>query len=247
MTAVLRRFDELWGPQIVGACADALEADGLAISLSVAEAPYAEPLWWTPGVAARFEDLQYTLGEGPGPEALRAGQHVLEPDLAGVLPSRWPALTPAAYKAGVRGACSYYLGTSAVRVGVMTVVTCRQHVFSLQHYLDALALVDRIITGLSRAAPQEMGLDTPDEDDTDLLWGPDADWPVVHQATGMVSAQLGLSLVDALARLRAYAYANDVLLIEVAQGVVARRIHIPGDEGNGRDWADEGEDDRLDP
>ncbi|MGK4592298.1 ANTAR domain-containing protein [Amycolatopsis sp. w19] len=46
----------------------------------------------------------------------------------------------------------------------------------------------------------------------------------VHQAAGVVSAQLEIGLPDALARLRAYAYLNDRKLDEVAEDVVRRRV-----------------------
>jgi len=48
----------------------------------------------------------------------------------------------------------------------------------------------------------------------------------VHQATGMISVQLEVSLAEALVRLRAHAYANDRPLNEVAADVVARRLRL---------------------
>jgi len=49
---------------------------------------------------------------------------------------------------------------------------------------------------------------------------------VVHQASGMVAVQLGVGVGEALARLRAYAFANDRLLTEVAEAVVARKLRL---------------------
>ena len=49
---------------------------------------------------------------------------------------------------------------------------------------------------------------------------------VVHQAAGMVSVQLGVSVAQALVRLRAYAFAQERLLADVAADVVARRLHF---------------------
>ena len=49
---------------------------------------------------------------------------------------------------------------------------------------------------------------------------------VVHQASGMVAAQLGASIAEGLIRLRAYAFANDRTLTEVAEAVVARRLRF---------------------
>lgn len=54
--------------------------------------------------------------------------------------------------------------------------------------------------------------------------------PEVHQATGMIIAQAGVSAAAAMFRLRAYAYAHDHRLRDVAARVVARRLHFhPGD------------------
>ena len=54
---------------------------------------------------------------------------------------------------------------------------------------------------------------------------------VVHQASGMVAAQLDVSVDQALIRLRAYAFGNDRALTEVGRDVVARRLRF--DDRNG--------------
>jgi len=46
----------------------------------------------------------------------------------------------------------------------------------------------------------------------------------VHQAQGMVMVDLGVSLVEALARMRAHAYATDQSLVELARAVVAGAV-----------------------
>ena len=51
----------------------------------------------------------------------------------------------------------------------------------------------------------------------------------IHQATGMVVAQLNLSAADAFARLRAYAFTEHQLLGDVARDVVARRLRFTED------------------
>jgi hypothetical protein len=49
---------------------------------------------------------------------------------------------------------------------------------------------------------------------------------VVHNAAGMVSVQLGVSVTEALIRLRAFAFSGDRLLADVAEDVVARRLRL---------------------
>jgi len=55
--------------------------------------------------------------------------------------------------------------------------------------------------------------------------GADFDY-VVHQATGMVAAQLEVSVGQALVRLCAYAFGNDRPLTDVAWDVVARKLRF---------------------
>jgi hypothetical protein len=54
---------------------------------------------------------------------------------------------------------------------------------------------------------------------------------VVHQASGMVAAQLDISIVHALIRLRAYAFGNDRAHTQVAKDVVARRLRFDEQSG----------------
>jgi hypothetical protein len=96
MADVLRSLRLGEGGDPAQACARALGAEGVALSLLVGADRTAEPLWCHPELSARFEELQFTLGEGPGPDAVRTGSPVLEPDLDRVRPERWPALLPAA-------------------------------------------------------------------------------------------------------------------------------------------------------
>jgi hypothetical protein len=66
--------------------------------------------------------------------------------------------------------------------------------------------------------------------------------PEVHQATGMIVAQLGVSAAVALIRLRAYAYAHEQRLRDVAANVVARRIRFHAEPvSDGTRANDEGE------
>ena len=55
----------------------------------------------------------------------------------------------------------------------------------------------------------------------------DADFHfVVHNAAGMVSVQEGISVTEALIRLRAFAFSHDRLLADVAEDIVARRLRL---------------------
>ena len=51
---------------------------------------------------------------------------------------------------------------------------------------------------------------------------------VVHQATGMIAAQLDATPADALARLRATAFQSGRSIYDIAQDVVERRVRLDG-------------------
>jgi len=48
----------------------------------------------------------------------------------------------------------------------------------------------------------------------------------VHNAAGIVSAQEGISVPEALIRLRAFAFSSDRRLADVARGVIAGRLRL---------------------
>ncbi|MFD9189459.1 ANTAR domain-containing protein [Streptomyces phaeochromogenes] len=203
------------------ACALALGAEGVALSLLVGNGRMAEPLWCHPEVSARFEELQFTLGEGPGPDAVRTGSPVLEPDLDRVRPDRWPALLPPARDMGVHGVCCFPLGIGAIRVGVLTVLCDGDRTMSVQQSADAIALAaaltGALLNGNGNGGPVlGVFLDRP----TGLHRA------AVHQATGMISVQIGGTMEEALLRLRAHAYSSERPLGEVADDVVARRLRF---------------------
>lgn len=49
---------------------------------------------------------------------------------------------------------------------------------------------------------------------------------VVHNAAGMVTVQLGVSVTEALIRLRAYAFSQNRQLADVAEDIVERRLRL---------------------
>ncbi|GHB77555.1 GAF domain-containing protein [Streptomyces xanthochromogenes] len=201
--------------QLAEICADLLNADGLAVSL-VLDMGHTELVWCHGTASAQFEDLQFTLGEGPGPDALASGHPVRVPDLAEVRPGRWPALLGALDGLPVRAVFAFPLGLGAIQVGVLTVVRNGPRALSAQETDDATALARlltaRFLGGGQGSNPQVLHR------------------AVVHQATGMVSVQLDRPLAEALMRLRAYAYAHGRPITEVAQDVVARRLRFNDDE-----------------
>ena len=183
--------------------------DGMRGVAAVSEPAY-EPL----------EELQFSLGEGPCLDAFASRQPVLVPDLSDGAMGRWPGYAPALHDNGVRAVFAFPLQIGAARLGALDVFRGEVGSLTADQFRDALTFADVAVTtlldGQAEAAPGSAadGLD-------DEVVGQRAE---LFQAQGMVAVQLGISLVDALARLRAYAYAEDRALGDVARDVVARRV-----------------------
>jgi hypothetical protein len=60
----------------------------------------------------------------------------------------------------------------------------------------------------------------------ELLAATGTDRIVIHQATGMIAAQLEDTIANALARLRAAAFASGRSMYDLAQDVVERRVRF---------------------
>lgn len=210
---------------VVTACADALEAAGAGLSLTRGSSPR-EPVVASTEAAEELEELQFTLGEGPGAEAAAGRGPVLSPDLT--RPSaqrRWPAFAPAAADRGVRGMFAFPVAAGAALVGVLDVYRTRPGGLTADQFADGLVFAD---TALAMAL-DERGRAPADPDGLAGSVVVNDRRAQVHQATGMVAAQLGVPVPDALAALRARAYASGRSLADLAADVLARRVRLgPG-------------------
>jgi GAF domain/ANTAR domain len=180
----------------------------------------------TTHLAAELEELQFTLGEGPGTDAFRSGNPVLVADLAAPdWRGWWPGFTVAAVETGAAALFAFPLAQGAIRVGVLGLYRQRPGSLSPGALADALGCADAALLLLlnSRA-----GVD--DDGDGWAQNGSADDHAQVYQATGMVSAQRGTALEEALALLRAYAFSHDQTLDEVAAAVVSRRLRLDPEE-----------------
>lgn len=175
----------------------------------------------TDPATAAVQELQMALGEGPCLDAWALREPVVEADLADPTVVRWPAFAGAEATAGVGAVFAFPISLGAIRIGVL--LLCREHrgALSSSEIGQALVLADlaaHVVLGL-QAGAQPGGL--PDALSDELLH-----WPEVHQATGMLSVQLAVSLDDAFVRLRGYAFRHNRPVRAVANDVVARRLQI---------------------
>ncbi len=172
-------------------------------------------------VSRTIEELQFALGEGPCRDANRDQRPVLEPDLRAPAEARWPAFSPLVVEAGGRAVFAFPLRLGAARLGALDLYRDRPGRLTDEQHADALVLADVVteaILLMQSAAPAGL-LAAALADEADLH-------PVVHQATGMVAAQLEASVGEALVRLKAFAFGNGRALDEVAKDVLAGTLRF---------------------
>lgn len=194
--------------------------DGAGVMLISGDLPVGT-LWTTDEISDRIEQFQFAFGEGPGVDAYRDGGVVGEPDLAEPGVNRWPVFTPAALAAGAGAVFGFPLTVGAARFGVLDFYRQVTGPLSDSQYVRALGMARLIaywMLQVQSTAPAGQ-LAPALARDLDLH-------AVVHNAAGAVSFQLAVSGTEALLRLRAYAFAHDRALHEVAEEIVARRLQL---------------------
>jgi len=225
-------------------CRQATEMSGVGLALMGGGAG-AGILVATSGHAQEMEDLQFELGEGPCMDASRLGRPVLCPDLALDGHARWPAFTPGARRAGVAAAFTFPLQVGAIALGVLDLYRDRRGPLTVPQVSEAVAFADAGVAvllhlqggaatdGEGRAGSAGENRPTPPGTVSGVdLAGLVDRRAVVHQAAGMISVQLDVSVGDALLRLRGHAFAHSRSMSEVATDVVARRLRFDhSDEG----------------
>jgi GAF domain-containing protein len=175
----------------------------------------------TDAVAELLEDLQFTLGEGPCIDAHNLGRAVLEPNLSMPDVPRWPAFAPRAVEAGAQAVFGFPVRVGAARLGSLNLYRDRPGALSDDEHAYALVMANvaarAILAMQAGALPGELATEL--EAEANFRF-------VVHQAAGMVSVQLGVTIAQALVRLRALAFRTDRLIVDVAQDVVSRRLRF---------------------
>lgn len=190
----------------------------------------------TDAVSEQLVELQMTLGEGPCLDVATSGSPVLVSDLGdGDAGRRWPGFTPQAWRAGAAAIFALPLRIGAIRAGALGLYRDKPGPLTGPQFGDALIVADTAVVVLLESQ-------YPDRAAEAAGAGPAGQPPdlrqhraEIDQATGMVSAQLGVAIGEAFVRLRAYAYAQDRRLSDVSHDIVARRLRLSPDGDPPRD------------
>jgi hypothetical protein len=211
--------------RLCAACLPLLEIDAAAISL-IDDGQSRGTFGASDAAARELDALQFTCGEGPCLEATTSMAPVLVPDLESPDEYRWPAFRDAAQRAGVRAVFAVPVRVGRIGLGALDLFRSVPGALSFTQLAHAaliadagaqilLDVVDDGADGAARAAPLEQWAQVASLSRID-----------VYQATGMIMAQLDISPVDALVRLRAYAFAHELSASQVAELVISRRLRM---------------------
>ncbi|MEU8227130.1 ANTAR domain-containing protein [Kribbella sp. NPDC048915] len=184
-------------------------AEGGSISLNNDDAGARMTLAVTDQLAGQLENLQDLLGEGPCREAYLSGGAIVT-DLDDAVSRLWPEFSRSVLETSGRVIMHCFPMRAAGRpFGAYSVYTHAE----LSEPSDVVQfLADAVGTAVLHHASESGGDDV----------GPSR--AIVYQATGMVAVQLQVTPDDALAMLRAHAFAHATTLDDIAGHVVARRL-----------------------
>ena len=211
-----------WLQRLCRSAARSLPASGVGVSVMSDEGDHVTAAASDPR-SVLVEELQFTLGEGPCLDAYSSGRPVLSADLTEDT-RRWPGYGPAAHEHGIRAVFAFPLQVGAARLGALDVYRDEAGSLSPRVVSQALTFADLALQSLLDAQKR-----TEDHTTTSAIDDSMDNRFVVYQAQGMVMIQLGVSMREAMARLRAYAFARDRRVGDVAEDIIARRLTLEDD------------------
>jgi ANTAR domain len=231
--SVARRFLEalagagpVGGPRrrLCDACLAVLPFDGAAVVL-IPRVAHRELVCASDDTVERLEELQLTLGEGPGVEAYGTGGPVLVSDLDGDDGHRWPVFAASLPAGRTGGLFAFPLQVGAIRMGVLDLYRHAAGPLATAELAAALGVAEILTRTLLTSADgshEPLALDHLLEESSLSR--------EINQATGMVLAQLHVSPEEAYVRLRSVAFTQNRRIGDVARDIVARRLRLDPDE-----------------
>jgi len=168
--------------------------------------------------------LQFELGEGPCVDTMATFHPTSQVDLtADDAHARWPAFAPAVASRGFAAAFAFPLLDGGVAVGTFDVYNRTAGPLDASQTADVSILADLATLAVAQSDTALV------IEDVGIAVEPAAPWahaPIVHNACGMLSQQLGISVDDALLRLRALAFVQNRTVTQLARAVVTRQVKI---------------------
>lgn len=172
---------------------------------------------------ARIDELQFDLGEGPCWDALASAAPVLEPDLRRAPRRHWPAFSEAVRRHDVGALFAFPLVVGPLRIGAIDLYAASGLELGDERTAQTSALAHIVSRHVLRQALRDGLAEEPGEDLSPYSRR------AIHQATGFVIAQCGISASDAQLLLRGHAFGEGRSVNDVAEDVVAGRLSFAAD------------------
>ncbi len=171
----------------------------------------------TDGQAARLDELQFDLGEGPCWDALRTTRPVLMHDVRRDAPTAWPAFSAAIRGDDLSSLFAFPLCIGPLRIGALDMYSVAPVRLDPTQTLQVGAMADVVSRQVLRQALNAVG------GEYDEI-GNGFSRRFIHQATGVVLAQLDLSADDARLVIQGHAFAASRTMMDVARDIVEGRL-----------------------
>ena len=171
-------------------------------------------------LAARLDELQFDLGEGPRWEAARTRVPILLPDVRSMSHDKWPVFGKALADTDAQALFVFPLVVGALDIGVAELYRTTPGKLGGTELVRARSLANEAAWSLLRRVL------VPDMGDERGYAGLSPSRREIHQATGMVLAQTGGTAADALLLLRAHAFAHGQTVRETSDEVLDRRLNF---------------------
>jgi hypothetical protein len=210
------------------ACVMLFDIDAAAISL-VFEGATCGTLGSSGPPARTYDELQFTLGEGPCLDAVTFQAPVVVSDLANPTNNRWPVYGPAMLDLKVRGIFAVPVVLAGEYVGALDLFRTQPGV--LEDSEIGGAILAAALASFPLLELMDDDLHAAVNDPNSSAWAELSalSRAEVSQATGMLVAQLDVEPAEALVRLRAHAYATGRTATEVARDILDRRLRLEAD------------------
>ena len=169
--------------------------------------------------AAKAEAIQFGMGEGPHWEALATRAPALCPDIDAPGETRWPFFLARARDLGIRACFAFPMLMGSALVGVVDLYSRTPRPVDDEFTERALHLAGRAASPSVQRAMHSAAHHASAESPRAPALRRE-----VHQATGMILSQLGISATAAFARLQGHAFVSGRPIEEIAHEVVLGQL-----------------------
>lgn len=208
------------GQKICNLADELLDAAGTSLALVVNHAY--SPISSSNDLAAMLDEEQFALGNGPTFDAQNAEAPVSAIHLGATrLDHRWPAFSQIAHKHEIHAVFAFPLRIGSAYLGVMSCYRKTMGELNAAQFSDGLILASIATAELVRHQAGDSSAGNLEVFEAGLY-----DQSSLQLAAGMVAESLNCSILDALLRIRARAFADDRPVSEIARQIVSRELEL---------------------